>query len=312
MLGQTTPTITLSQASVYTAPSVALTPYLHQLQQSVATTIPSTTTITLPPPTLASQQLLLPAGASAALTGFNLPGELSGMLPHNTIQKILTLQFFDLATLLPSNSALLHDTQPIHLQVGGETSQQLVLSRRPTHRKQIISIQDWVLAFSAYATVLTTADPSRAADLFEYTRLIVQAQQEYRGDAWQKYDIAFRKKAAYRRLTKWADIDSALWNRAFSGKSNDSAFCRLCLDSTHTTVECPLYTVGPAQRRRPGPKTDSGKTICLNWNRGTYNHNPCRRAHVCATVGCGGNHCYSNCPKQRQSPRKSNALTSQI
>ena len=134
-LGQTTPAISSSQASVYTAPSVALTPYMHQLQQSVATTIPSTTTITLLLPTLASHQPLLPAGASVALTGFNLPGELSGMLLHNTIQKILTLQFFDLATLLPSNSALLHDPQPIHLQVGGKTSQQLVLSRRPTHRQ---------------------------------------------------------------------------------------------------------------------------------------------------------------------------------
>ena len=38
--------------------------------------------------------------------------------------------------------------------------------------------------------------------------LIVQAQQEYRGDSWLKYDIAFCKKASNRRLTKWADIDS--------------------------------------------------------------------------------------------------------
>ena len=64
----------------------------------------------------------------------------------------------------------------------------------------------------------------------------MQAQQEYRGDAQQKYDIAFHKKAANRRLTKWANIDSLLWNRAFSGKSNDSAFCKLCLDTTDTNL----------------------------------------------------------------------------
>lgn len=302
----------LNQTPGYTAPTISLAPYAHQIQQQPASaTLPSTTTVTLLPSTLPNQHPLLPPGASAALTGFNLPGELSGMLPHSTIQKILSLQFFDLANLLPSNSALLHDPQPIHVQLGGDTSQQLVLSRRPTQKKQINSIQDWILAFTAYAAVLTTADPTRAADLFEYTRLIVQAQQEYRGDAWQRYDIAFRKKAANRRLTKWADIDSLLWNRAFSGKSNDSAFCKLCLDATHTTAECPLYTGGPAQRRRSGPETDGGKTICLNWNRGSCIHNPCRRAHVCATVGCGGNHRYTNCPKRRQSPRKSQAPPSQ-
>ena len=125
------------------------------------------------------------------------------------------------------------------------------------------------------------------------------------------YDIAFRKKAANRHLMKWADIDSALWNRAFSGKSNDSAFCRLCLDATHATVECPLYTAGPAQCRRTGPETDGGKSIRLNWNRGQCTHDPCHRTHVCATVGCGGNHRYSNCPKRRQSPRKSHPPTTQ-
>ena len=311
MAGQITSATTNNQTPLYMAPSISLTPYMQQMQQSALVTPSSTAAVTLLPPTMLNQQPPLPPGASAALTGFHLPGELSGMLPHNTIQKILTLQFFDLTNLLPSNTALLHDPQPIHLQVGGDTGQQLVLSRRPTQKKQINSIQDWVSAFTAYAAVLTTANPTRAADLFEYTRLIVQAQQQYRGDAWQMYDIAFRKKAANRHLTKWADIDSALWNRAFSGKSNDSAFCRLCLDATHTTVECPLYTAGPAQRHRTGPETDGGESICLNWNRGHCTHNPCRRAHVCATVGCGGNHRYSNCPKRRQSPRKSHPPTTQ-
>lgn len=261
MAGQITSAMTNNQTPLYMAPSISLTQYMQQMQQSALATPPSTAVVTLLPPTMVNQQPPLPPGASAALTGFHLPGELSGMLPHNTIQKILTLQFFDLSNLLPSNTALLHDPQPIHLQVGGDTGLQLVLSRRPTQKKQINSIQDWVLAFTAYAAVLTTANSTRAADLFEYTRLIVQAQQPYRGDAWQMYDIAFRKKAANRHLTKWADIDSALWNRAFSGKSNDSAFCRLCLDAIHATVECPLYTAGPAQRRRTGPETDSGKSV---------------------------------------------------
>ena len=93
--------------------------------------------------------------------------------------------------MLPSNLALVRDPQAIHVQLGGNDSQQLLLSRRPTTKKCISSIHDWVLAFSAYAAVIITADPARGPDLFEYTRIIVQAEREYKGDAWLCYDTAF-------------------------------------------------------------------------------------------------------------------------
>ena len=299
----TTTRTSLAPAYVYSAPIISPT---TNIQSAQPTQPPSTAPqqVTLVSPMHSAQSLALPTAASTALTGYNLPGELSGMIPHNTIQKILTLQYFDLASLLPSNCVLLHDPQPIQVQLGGSDNQQLVLSRRPTQKKQIASIQDWVLAFSAYAAVLTTAHPSRAADLFEYTRLIVQAHQEYRGHAWLRYDTAFRKKAANRGLHHWADIDSILWNRAFSGQSNATALCSICFDTTHATGECALFTPGPAQRSSPGPTSNSSKTVCLNWNKGICNYNPCRRAHICATPGCGGDHRFTSCPKRRSSPRK--------
>ena len=76
-----------TQTPIHTAPTVSLTPYIQQIQQPAPTTTPLGTTVTLLPSTVANKQPLLPAGASAALTGFNLPGELSGMLPHNTKKK---------------------------------------------------------------------------------------------------------------------------------------------------------------------------------------------------------------------------------
>ena len=130
------------------------------------------------------------------------------MLPHTTVSKILSLQYIDLSFLLPSNLALMRDPQPVRVQQGGDGDQQLLLSHRPTTKKSITSIHDWVLAFSAYAAVIATADPSRGPDLFEYTRLIVQAEREYKGDDWLRYDTAFQSRAANRHLLHWADIDS--------------------------------------------------------------------------------------------------------
>ena len=216
-------------------------------QPTQVSLVPSSQHHTTPIPAL--NQQVLPGGAATTIVGFNLPGELSGMLPHTIVTKILSLQYFDLSTLLPSNLATARDTQPVRVQLGGDDSQHLLLSRRPSSKKTISSIHDWVTTFSTYAAVITTADPTRGPDLFEYTRLVVQAEREYKGEAWLQYDIAFRTRAANRHITRWADIDSTLWNRAFSGLSRASSYCAVCLDSTHTTTECPLYTQGPAQRR---------------------------------------------------------------
>ena len=59
----------------------------------------------------------------------------------------------------------------------------------------------------------------------KYAQIIALAEQEHSGNAWQRYDVVFRRKAANKHLTKWSDIDPTLWNRAFSGQSRLSAFC---------------------------------------------------------------------------------------
>ena len=284
------------------------------------TSQPTTTLPTLPGNTSSIIQLppVLPGvtiGASTAITGYNLPGELPGMLTHNIISKIISLQYFDLSSLLPSNLAQARHTQQIRVHVGGDDGQQLLVSRRPQTKKPISSISDWTLAFCTYASVLTTVDQTRGPDLFEYARIIVQAEREYKNDSWLRYDTAFRTRAANCHIVRWANIDSTLWNRAFSGMSKESACCSICLDTNHSINECPLYTQGPAPRRNTGsagPSTFSGsipsptitRQVCLNWNRGKCRFPNCRRAHVCATQGCGGDHRYSDCPKRRHSPRK--------
>ena len=309
-----TPAVQLSQAASAPTQPLPGPPVQTVIPPSLAAGPSSAQPSTTQPASLLPIPPALPTGISASIAGFNLPGELSGMLPHTIITKIQNLQYFDLSALIPANLATARDPQPIRVQVGGNESQHLVLSRRPIAKKTITTIQDWAIVFSMYASVITTADASRGPDLFEYMRLILQAENEYKGDAWSRYDIAFRTRAANRHIVRWAEPDSTLWNRAFSGMCRTSSFCSICLDSTHTTSECPLYQQGPATHRSTtpaGPIQQSGadprptaRQVCLNWNRGKCSFTNCRRAHVCATHGCGGDHRFSDCPKRRLSPRK--------
>ena len=101
-----------------TAPITIPPPRLQQV--TTGTELPATSgVVSLLPPSITGPPLLPPSGS---ITGYNLPGELPGMLSHSTIQKILSLQFIDLTTLLPGNQSL-NDPQPIQLQVGGDNSQ---------------------------------------------------------------------------------------------------------------------------------------------------------------------------------------------
>ena len=133
------------------------------------------------------------------------------------------------------------------------------------------------------------------------------AQQEHSGNAWQRYDIALRKKAANKRLTKWSDIDPTLWNRAFSVQSRQAPFCSICMDATHATTACPLYIGrGQPQHRVPHPLAPpraaaSRSTLTLTED---CKRNPCPRRHKCLAVGCEGDHPHIKCPKLRSSPRK--------
>ena len=124
-----------------------------------------------------TRTLITPANATSSAEPTSTPsrcGNLTTFLGNFQVctHKILSLQYFDLSALLPLNLATARDTQSVRVQLGGDDSQHLLLSRRPLS-KTVSSIHDWSLTFSMYAAVITTADPARGTDLFEYTRLIV-------------------------------------------------------------------------------------------------------------------------------------------
>ena len=150
------------------------------------------------------------------------------------------------------------------------------LPRKPK-KKVISTFSEWVRCFSVYASTLCAYQPLRGPDMLAYLHVIASAHQEFHFAACMAYDVAFRKKAANFRLSSWGHIDPQIYSKAFTGASKvkPGAHCSLCLSTSHSTSECPLYSSGPAKKARTGLAGPerlvpllNGKEICLNFNRG--------------------------------------------
>ncbi len=232
-------------------------------------------------------------------------------LPARLQARLIAGEFIDFADILHATEVNSQEEQPVSLEVG--EGHHLTLSRK-RKRRDISDFTTWSQCFTVYAAVLTSVQPSRGPDLFAYHYIIATASKEYSSSAFLAYDVAFRKKAAQYRLTRWGEIDPHIYSRAFTGMRRSSNQCSLCTSSIHRMEDCSLYTGGPARKPRTtpaGPKPRStvpnyhGKEVCLNWNRGRCSReHDCPRAHVCSVQACQGPHRAFTCPSRRSSPRK--------
>ncbi len=232
-------------------------------------------------------------------------------IPPKFVAAAAAGEFVDFSELLHALQVDSGEEPALFIQVG--EGQQLSLPRKPK-KKAINTLGDWVRCFAVYASTLVCYQPTRGPDMMAYLHLIASTHQEFSFSACMAYDVAFRKKAAQLRLTSWGHVDPQLYSRAFTGagKAKPGVLCSICLDVSHPTADCPLYSGGPAKRPKlaAGPKRSNlysladGREICLNYNRGKCSRPDCPRAHRCTTRGCQGQHMASQCTLRRRSPRK--------
>ena len=57
-------------------------------------------------------------------------------------------------------------------------------AKRPKDEKQITTIEQWVVCFSAYMSVMAIQTPGRIRDLLAYEALILKAAHDYEGTPW--------------------------------------------------------------------------------------------------------------------------------
>ena len=166
---------------------------------------------------------------------------------------------------------------------------------RPKRGGLITDVTLWTECYASLVAVLAACHPDKTPQFMAYLKTIIHASRNFEGSAWASYDAAYRRQAANRQSYDWAEIDTALYNAAFTGRAKVLPRCRYCLAETHTSIECQF---APSEDLPP-PKTprllpDEGSTrmrpagtieLCGLFNRPSGNQCSfrwCRYAHICA------------------------------
>ena len=130
-----------------------------------------------------------PPDTLIAIFGAGLP-----LVPSKLVQKIESGQFIEIAELLPEKQAFSEFEEDADKGKG--------------KKRLVTSILDWVQCFSLYMAIISRKHPERVPNLLGYKSLIINAQQQFRGDQWMRYYRRFRQRAmAARKNDNWDNID---------------------------------------------------------------------------------------------------------
>ena len=157
-------------------------------------------------------------------------------------ERISRGEFVELDRLLPrqrSFSSVGEDNRMNIVQRDGQTF--FVPAASP---KKINSVCKWEQAFRIYAAVYSEANPSRAAEIWQYVHVINVAAAAYVWDNVSFYDITFRQLMASNPARPWSKIYNQMWNIAmreplnrgnwnYSGNSNSNGYRRNSGGSQH-------------------------------------------------------------------------------
>ena len=151
-------------------------------------------------------------------------------------------------------------------------------------QRPVTNISEWLQAFAVYVSVISRKQPQRVPDLMGYQILMLEASNEYQGNCWLAYDRRFRQQASSQPNCKWSNIDSTIWNLAFTGQARANR-CRHCFSLFHLSKDCdftssPTSSLPNLSHQMPHRR----RYICRHWNeqhgQGCSFLN-CRYEHVC-------------------------------
>ena len=163
----------------------------------------------------------------------------------------------------------------------------------------ITNVVDWVKCFSIYIAAMAQKYPEVTLPMLAYQLVIIKASQQYDGFYWRVYDTHYRVNAAATGNRNWAQLDTDLYTRFFTGRAKEVSHCHTCDSTTHTDMQCPLNSgnkrpasdsLGPSPKR----KRWSGN-VCFAYNAtGSCRFKTCKFEHTCGV--CRGNHPAKQCP----------------
>ena len=224
-----------------------------------------------------------------------IPSPTHASLPPKLVQKILNLEFIEMAELVPESWGI--DPEPAVCCHQG---------RRQARRGPVTDILLWLECYSALVAVLASKYPQRIGDFMSYQATIIKAHRNFEGMSWVVYDRCYRRRAAATKSLEWAKIDTALYNEAFTGRARSVPRCNYCLSLDHSDHDCPacpmpvgeqptgkVFPIGGGTPRPPRAlqyRTAVGgppalQEICQLFNSARCRMVWCKRRHVCNLCG---------------------------
>ncbi len=248
----------------------------------------------------AAKQYSVPAGMFLA-DGF-IP------LPMRLVQRILALEFVEMADLLPE-AWLSEVTEPEG--ASGKCCGASILPKR--RRAPVTDILTWAQCFASLVGVLSTRYPQHVPSLMAYQAIIIKSSRDFEGIGWVQYDRAYRRQAAMTKELQWAKINTTLYSVCFAGKAKVQSLCTFCLGTSHNAASCPeagqfmpwwqgwsppMSQTTSTDPMPPRPSINQGGEICRLFNHPAgprCHYTNCRYQHSCSV--CRGPHARSRCKR---------------
>ena len=179
----------------------------------------------------------------------------------------------------------------------------LLQGEKAKAKKNITTIEEWVLAFNNLISVVAMRPTGQVRDLLAYSSTIVKASQDFQGSPWLEYDIHFRKQIATRASPQWATIDAALWAMYFARATPKSSIMTVASAGRPGNDQKAATQEGRQQnptRYRYNPYVPT--RVCFRWNsRNGCQLVDCKFQHCC--VRCRDtSHTALGCPQRKPYP----------
>ena len=142
-------------------------------------------------------------------------------------EKIERGEFVDLERLLLREGARIEDERPIRLvERNGET----FVAPSAKQANKITGLRKWDQAFCIYAAIFSKAQPSRAAEIWQYVHVIHTAASSFVWSNVNQYDLTLRHLMAHYPSCSWAKTYTQGWHLAMTdplGTHSQGVICCL-------------------------------------------------------------------------------------
>ena len=98
------------------------------------------------------------------------------------------------------------------IEIVNRDGQAFLVQGESSDGNKINNVRQWEQAFRVYAAIYSRANPTRAAEIWQYVEIINQAALTYTWENVATYDYHFRKMMAKNPQRSWAKIFHQHWN----------------------------------------------------------------------------------------------------